>query len=243
MEYIIKKKKMKTKVSVNFNGSREGIVVSCKCDPEKDIFVLVSCKRKNLWGYYSSLRLQNGESQVVGPCWYRPTKYTVYEYIDGEAVEIDRIENQRYGVTANVFLLGGEPIETHFTWCTVIKEYSEKFNCKVNVETEYAEVLSSSFPTLNFYSQMPKLVLRSNYIGYYICRDLSQPNRQDWQTHKADIQYYDWWHPRPPHDLSDKEIARDIIFGPDLTDPFFDLTRDPMTTIEGLYIIDEKLQK
>jgi len=234
---------MKTKVSIDFNGSGNGIVVSCKCDPGKNIFILTQIKRKNVWGYHESIRLSDGETYITGPMWYAPTKYTVYEYIDGKAVEIDSIENKRYGVTTNFFLLGGEDIATHFTWCTVIQEYAKFFNCKAQIESEYAEVLSPSFPELNFYTKIPKVALRSSYMGFHICRDLNQPNRQDWQTHKTFIQYYNWWHPRPPHELSDKEIARDTIFGPDLSDPFFDITRSPEVTIESLFMIDEKLQK
>jgi len=234
---------MKTKVTIDFNGSQKGIVANCKCDPEKDIFILVLAKRKNLWGYYTSFRLKNNESFTTGPMWYRPTKFVVYEYIDGQALVIDEIENQRYGKTTNFYLLGGEDIATHFSWCTVVKEYSEKFNCKANIESEYADSLAPSFPTLNFYTKMPSVVLRPNYMGYNICRDLSEPNRTDIFTHKADIQYYNWWHPKPPHDMTDKDIARDIIFGPNLEDPIYDLTRSPEETISSLFVIDEKLQK
>jgi hypothetical protein len=234
---------MKTKVTVDFNGSKSGILVSCKCDPEKDIFITVLAKRKNLWGYSTSFRLTHNQTFNTGPMWYRPTKFVVYEYIDGQAVVIDEIENQRYGKPANFYLLGGEDIATHFSWCTVIKEYSEKFNCKVNIESEYADSLSGSFPEMNFYTIIPDVALRSNYMGFNICRDLNQPNRTDIQTHKADIQYYNWWHSKPPHNMTDKDIARDIIFGPDLTDSFFDLKRSPEETIQSLFIIDEKLQK
>ena len=32
---------MKTKIIVDFNGSRQGIKVSVKCDPEKEIYVVM----------------------------------------------------------------------------------------------------------------------------------------------------------------------------------------------------------
>jgi hypothetical protein len=59
----------------------------------------------------------------------------------------------------------------------------------------------------------------------------------DWQTNRTDIQYYNWWHPKPPHNLTDKEIINEIIFGPDLLDPFFDIVRSSEETINSLYLI------
>lgn len=230
---------MKTKVTVDFNGSRQGIRVSVKCDPNKEIYILALTKKGNLWNYFSAFTLSNDQWQVTGPNWHRDWKFICYEYIDGEAVIVDTIEKNRYGKTTNFYLLGGESIETHFIWCNTIKEYAEKFQCKINIESEYAGVLASSFPDFSFYTEMPKVTLRSNYIGYNICRDLNQPNRTDWQTNRIDIQFYNWWHPKPPHNLTDKEIIKDIIFGPDLSDPFFDITRSPEETISSLYLILE----
>ena len=230
---------MKTKITVDFNGSRQGLKLSAKCDPEKEIFILCLAKKGNIWNYFSSITLTNAQWQVIGPNWHRDWKFICYEYIDGEAVVIDVIENKRYGTTTNFYLLGGESIETHFIWCNTINEYAQKFQCKVHIESEYADALAPSFPNLEFYTEMPSVVLRSNYLGYNVCRDLTQPNRMDWQTNRIDIQFYNWWHPKPPHNLSDKEIVKDIIFGPDLSDPFFDINRSSEETIESLYLIIE----
>jgi len=238
MEFIIKKKKMKkTKITVDFNGTKQGLKVSCSCEPGKDIYILVLAKKNNLYNYYGATTLGDEMWWITGPAWYRDWKIIAYEFINGEAIIIDTIINNRYGKITNFYLLGGESIETHFTWCNTIKEYKEIFNCKAQIETEYADILSKSFPEIAFYTEMPSIALRPNNIGYNICRDLTLPNRQDWQSYRVDIQFYNWWHPRPPHNLTDKEIARDIIFGPDLKDPFFDINRSPEQTLESLYLI------
>ena len=228
---------MKTKVIVDFNGSRQGIKVSVKCDPEIEIYVVMLTKKGNLWNYYGAATLSNDQWQVTGPNWHRDWKFVCYEFINGEATVIDTIEKNRYGTTTNFYLLGGESIETHFIWCNTIKEYAKKFQCKAQIETEYASVLANSFPEMVFYQEMPSIALRPNYIGYNVCRDLTQPNRLDWQTNRTDIQYYNWWHPKPPHNLTDKEIINEIIFGPDLLDPFFDIIRSSEETINSLYLI------
>ena len=49
--------------------------------------------------------------------------------------------------------------------CEVQKEGRQD----AQVESDYADVLASSFPELHFYTEMPKVALRSNYIGYNIC--------------------------------------------------------------------------
>ena len=167
---------MKSKLIVNFNGTKEGITLSVKCDPGKTLYILALSKRGNLWGYSGAYSLSNDEVAWYGPLWYRPTKFQVYEMINGEVTQIDEITNERYGVTTNFYLLSGESIEAHFAWCNAIKEYSEKFNCKAQVESDYADVLASSFPELHFYTEMPKVALRSNYIGYN--GNIIAPNEQ-----------------------------------------------------------------
>ena len=96
---------MKTKVTVDFNGSRQGIKVSVKCDPEKEIYIVMLTKRGNLWNYYGATTLLNDQWQVTGPNWHRDWKFVCYEFIDGEAVVIDTIEKNRYGTTTNFYML------------------------------------------------------------------------------------------------------------------------------------------
>lgn len=228
----------KTKLKVDFNGSKQGFRIDITCDPAKRIYVLLLVRNGNTEGFYGATQLGDGEFWTTGPCWHRDWRILAYEYIDGEIIVVDEIVKKRYGIPHNFYLLGGESIETHFSWCNSIKEYCSKYQCIANVESEHADIISKSFPELNLYTDLPKSLLKPSYIGYNICKDDSYPNRLDWQAHRIDIQFYSWWNPRPPHDLTDKEIFNDIVYGPNYDDPFYDINRSPEQMIESLYLLD-----
>lgn len=212
---------MKTKLKVNFNGTNQGHILQVKTDPNKRIFV-TQLVRKGHHSYCTGqYNLGNDEYINVGPCFYRDYHYKAYEWINGQAIVVDEVILKRYGTTHNFYLAGNEEIETHFAWVDEIQKYAETFNCAINVETKYNEQLSKSFPNLNFFLNMPEVMLRDNYIGYNIGRDYSFEERYDHFKHKTDIQFYSWFNPRPPHKLSDRELFSDIVYGPDLNNPIY----------------------
>jgi hypothetical protein len=79
---------MKTKITVDFNGSRQGIKVSVKCNPEKEIYIVMLTKRGNLWNYYGATTLSNDQWQVTGPNWHRDWKFNLIESDNADWIDL-----------------------------------------------------------------------------------------------------------------------------------------------------------
>jgi hypothetical protein len=230
---------MKTKLLANFNGTKEGLTISVKADPNKEIFVTMLAKVGNIYNYFTGFAITSENYYIQGPNWNRQWKLLAYEWIDGKMTLVDEVNFNPYGSNINFYLQEGESLETHFSWAVSIQEYCEKFNCKGHIESEYAEIIEKSFSNLSFYKEMNSVTLKSTHLGFHIVKDFTFTDRTDYMPHRSDIQYYSWWNPRPPHNLTDKEIIHDIIYGPDYNDPMLRLNLEPQEMVGILSLLDQ----
>lgn len=230
---------MKTKLIVDFNGTKNGVQISVKTDLNKTVFVTMLAKVQNTYNYCTGFGVDNNTVYTQGPNWNRGWKILAHEWIDGQITLIDEVTFNPYGANVNFYFQSGQSLETHFTWAVAVQEFCNKFQCKGYIESEHAEVIEKSFPQLLFYKEMNSVTLRKNHLGFHIVRDTTFTDRTDYMPHRMDIQFYSWWNPRPPHNLSDREVIDEILYGPDYNDSMLRLNLDPQEMVGTLYLLDQ----